>query len=104
MPNRRADAQSPLKEGGRALDGLLEPRALVYHPVRKGAVEPRREGRVEQHEDAAVAGAADQAPEGLLEAEPGQHVVVARAAERRLARLVKNGGAAAPRGGDGGEA
>src|SRR6266403_6299541 len=78
------------EERRRPLDSILETDALRYDACGKGAVKARGKGGVEQDEDAGVAGAADQPPEGLLETQPGQHVVVARAAEYRLARLMQD--------------
>ena len=46
---------------------------------------------VEHDEDAAVVGAADQPAEGLLQLQPGQHLVVGAAAEGVAARPVQQG-------------
>src|SRR5229473_2340676 len=83
-------ARAAVQERRRPLDSILETDALRYDACGKGAVKARGKGGVEQDEDAGVAGAADQPSEGLLETQPGQHVVVARAAEYRLARLVQD--------------
>src|SRR6266566_2598106 len=78
------------EERRRTLDRVLEADALRYDAYGEGAVKARGKGGVEQDEYAGVAGAADEPSEGLLETQPGQHVVVARAAECRLARLVQD--------------
>src|SRR5437667_1926390 len=90
-PKIRDMPGSTLREERRCpLDRIFEADALRYDACWEGAVQPRGEGAVEQDEDAGVAGAADQPSEGLFETQPGQHVVVARAAEGRLARLVQD--------------
>src|SRR5260221_6502335 len=82
---------SAAQEGRGALDRVLEADALHGDAVWERAGEARRHHRIEQDEDAAVVGAPYQPAESLLEAQPRQHVVIARAAERRAPRLVQDG-------------
>src|SRR5579885_2143553 len=81
------------QERRRALHRRLEADALHGDTFGKGAVKARGEGGVEQNENAAVGRPADEPAEGLLQAEPRQHVVIAGAAQRRPPRLVQDVGA-----------